>query len=73
MPIWVVILIEVVKNLPTIIKVIKEISDMIKGLPKARKSLELKNLAMATKTARNQKDFRPLLELRERLRLERQR
>ena len=64
------IIFEVLKNIPTIIRVIKELSDMIKSMPKARRRLEMKNLAMATKAAKFDKNFKPLEELRCRLRME---
>ncbi len=70
MSIWIMILLEVLKNIPTIIGLIKEISGMIKGLPKSRRKLEMKNLAFATKAAKENKDFKPLEELRCRLKLE---
>jgi len=70
MSIWIMIILEVLKNVPTIIKIVKEISNLIKSQPRARRRLEMRNLALATKAAKDNKDFRPLEDLRCRLRKE---
>ena len=70
MSIWVMIILKVLKNIPTIIKIIKELSNLIKTLPGPRRKLEMKNLAFATKAAKVDKNFKPLEDLRCRLRME---
>jgi len=69
MSIWIMIIVEVLKNLPALIKVFKEIFGMIKTLPKAQQHTELMNLKSATAAAKGE-DYRPLDELRKRLRRE---
>ena len=67
MSIWIMILLEVLKNLPTIIKVVKDIADAIKQLPKAERKMEMRNLAFATQAAKKERNFKPLERLRCRL------
>lgn len=67
MSMWIMILIEVIKNIPTIIRIVKEISDLIKTMPKDKRKLEMKNLAFATRAAKKKKDFKPLRDLKCRL------
>jgi len=70
MSIWIMIALEVLKNLPTIFKVVKDMGGNIKSLPKAHRKFEMRNLSKATKAAKATRGFKPLEDMRCRLRQE---
>lgn len=68
MAIWIQVLLWAITNAPTIFKIVKEILELIKKVPRNEQSALKSEFKLAAKEAKVRRDFRPLYKLHRALR-----